>query len=132
MSPFRILTATVVAASLAACGSSASSSSSSSSSAASSSKAPAATGASSPAAKRAAVSISGFAFHPATVTVAPGAQVTFTNHDQTAHTATSTQPAFDTGTVAPGASHTVVLRHPGTYTYYCQFHAFMRATIVVR
>jgi Copper binding proteins, plastocyanin/azurin family len=40
--------------------------------------------------------------------------------------------AFDTGTIAPGASRTVVLKRPGTYTYYCQFHAFMRATVVVK
>jgi plastocyanin len=56
--------------------------------------------------------------------------VTFTNHDQT--TATQSGGAFDTGTIAPGASRTVVLERPGTYTYYCQFHAFMRATVVVK
>ena len=78
------------------------------------------------------VSISGYAFHPATITVAPGARVTFTNHDQTAHTATSTEPGFDTGTVKPGKSATVLLRRPGTYTFYCEFHAFMRGTVVVK
>jgi plastocyanin len=79
------------------------------------------------------VKISGYAFHPVTSTVGPGARVTFTNHDQTAHTATSSKSGvFDTGTLKPGESRTVVLRKPGTYTYFCQFHAFMRATIVVR
>jgi plastocyanin len=78
------------------------------------------------------LAISGYAFHPATITVAPGAKVTFTNHDKTAHTATSTGSAFDSGTLKPGQSATVTLRKPGTYTYYCQFHAFMRGTIVVR
>lgn len=77
------------------------------------------------------VSISGFSFHAATVTVAPGARVTFSNHDQTAHTATSTQPPFDTGTIAPGKSATVILHTPGKYTYICQFHAFMHGTVVV-
>jgi plastocyanin len=78
------------------------------------------------------VSISGYAFHPATITVAAGTRVTFTNHDQTAHTATTTGVGFDTGTVAPGKSATVTLRRPGTYAYVCQFHAFMHGTIVVR
>ncbi len=31
-----------------------------------------------------------------------GARVTFTNHDQTAHTATAGNSGFDTGTVNPG------------------------------
>ena len=78
------------------------------------------------------MSISDYSFHPATITVAPGTRVTFSNHDQTAHTATSTQTAFDTGTISPGKSATVTLRKPGTYTYICQFHAFMHGTVVVK
>jgi plastocyanin len=78
------------------------------------------------------VAISNYAFHPATITVKRGTKITFTNHDQTAHTATSTKTAFDSGTVKPGASATVTLKTLGTYTYYCQFHAFMHGTIVVK
>jgi plastocyanin len=78
------------------------------------------------------VLISGYAFRPATITVAPGARVTFTNRDQTNHTATSNSGAFDTGTIGPRASRTVILKRPGTYTYLCQFHAFMKATVVVK
>ncbi len=92
-------------------------------------------GARSPATGRtpaASVSISGYAFKPPTITVRAGTRVTFTNHDRTAHTATSTAPAFDTGSVAPGASRTLVLDRPGSYTYYCQFHAFMRGAVVVK
>jgi plastocyanin len=112
---------------LAACGSSSSSSSSSSATtkAASVAAAPVASG-------HVNVSISGFAYQPATITVKPGTEVTFTNHDQTAHTATSNHTAFDTGTVQPGKSATVTLKKPGTYTYYCQFHAFMHGTVVVK
>lgn len=78
------------------------------------------------------VSISMFAFKPATLVVAPGTRITFTNHDMTAHTATTVKRGFDTGTVNPGQSVTVTLSAPGTYTYYCEFHAFMRGTVVVR
>jgi plastocyanin len=85
-----------------------------------------------PAAGKLAVEISGYAFAPASLTVAVGSRITFTNHDATAHTATSNQRAFDTGTVKPGHSATVTLRKPGTYTYYCQFHAFMHGTVIVK
>ena len=78
------------------------------------------------------VSIRNYSYHPSTITVTTGTKVTFTNHDQTSHTATSTKTAFDTGTVTPGHSAAVVLTKPGTYTYYCQFHAFMRGTIIVK
>ena len=76
--------------------------------------------------------ISNYSYHPTTINVTAGTKVTFTNDDQTAHTATSTKTGFDTGTVQPGHSATVVLTKPGTYTYYCQFHAFMHGTIIVR
>jgi plastocyanin len=78
------------------------------------------------------VKISGYAFAPASVTVGAGSRITFTNHDATAHTATSNKPAFDTGTVKPGQSATLTLRKAGTYTYYCQFHAFMHGTVIVK
>jgi plastocyanin len=103
---------------LAACGSSASSSSQ--------------VAKSQPATGPVKVAIKNFAFAPATITVAKGTKITFTNDDQTAHTATSTQKAFDTGTVAPGASKAVVVSTPGTYTYICQFHAFMHGTVIVK
>jgi plastocyanin len=122
MTPARTLSALFVALLLAACGSSRSSSSPPPASAAATASRPGAVS----------VSISGYAFKPATITVPAGTKVTFTNHDQTAHTATSTARAFDTGSVAPGASRGVVLHRPGTYTYYCQFHAFMRATVIVK
>jgi plastocyanin len=77
------------------------------------------------------ISISSYSYHPATIMVAAGTKVTFINRDQTSHTATGIDRALDTGTVSPGRSATVVLTKPGTYTYYCQFHAFMQGTIVV-
>ncbi len=78
------------------------------------------------------VVISAYAFHPADLTVASGTRVTFVNRDQTAHTATSTTGAFDAGAIQPGASRTIVLSKPGSYPYYCQFHAFMRGEITVK
>jgi plastocyanin len=77
------------------------------------------------------VAIVNYAFKPADTTVKAGTKLTFTNHDSTAHTATSKTPGFDTGTLKPGQSATVTVSKPGTYSYYCQFHAFMVATVTV-
>jgi plastocyanin len=75
--------------------------------------------------------IANYSFRPATLRVKVGTTVTVTNTDSTAHTATARSGAFDTGTLATGASARFTLKKPGTYTYYCQFHAFMNGTIVV-
>ncbi len=89
------------------------------------------TSASVPAPSTRSVSISGYAYAPATITVRAGARVTFTNHDPTNHTATAQNQSFDTGTLAQGQSRTLVFNKPGTYSYYCLFHAFMRAKLIV-
>jgi len=81
--------------------------------------------------KRTKVKVFMFAFEPASLTVRVGTRVTFTNRDQTAHTATADAGSFDTGTIPPDGSRSIVLRHPGTYLYHCAFHAFMTATIKV-
>jgi plastocyanin len=119
------------AALLAACGSTSSSSGPRASTAGSSSSAPASETPSG-AKTDMKLAISNYAFHPATITVTPGAKLTFANHDQTSHTATTVKPGFDTGTINAGKDTTVTLTKPGTYTYYCQFHAFMHGTVIVR
>ena len=78
------------------------------------------------------LTISGYAYQPAEINVAPGTTITFTNRDHTPHTATSTNTGFDTGTIDPGKSAPVDITTPGTYSYYCQFHAFMHGTITVK
>jgi plastocyanin len=78
------------------------------------------------------IAISDYAYQPAKITVASGASLTFSNRDQTPHTATGTPNGFDTGAIKPGQSKTITVSKPGTYTYYCQFHAFMHGTIIVR
>jgi plastocyanin len=79
-----------------------------------------------------AVTIRNYSFAPVTTTVAAGTKVTWTNEDPSPHTATSTSAgAFDTGTLHKGQSKTITLSKPGTYSYYCQLHPFMKATIVV-
>jgi plastocyanin len=79
----------------------------------------------------AAVTISNFAFQPDSLQIAAGTAVTWTNSDGTAHTVTSDDGTFDSGSLAPGASYTQMFTTPGTYTYHCQIHPFMTATIIV-
>jgi plastocyanin len=78
-----------------------------------------------------AVKIAGFAFGPANLTVARGQTITWTNGDAVAHTITSDAKVWDSGPVVPGASFSVTLTEPGTYTYFCAIHPSMRGTVVV-
>ena len=78
-----------------------------------------------------AVTITGFAFSPPSVTVNEGDTVTWTNEDGMAHTATGDGGAFDTGTLADGASATVTFDTAGTFAYLCSIHPTMTGTVVV-
>ena len=77
------------------------------------------------------VQVTGYAYSPDRITVRAGTRITFTNHDPTAHTATSDNGGFDTMTIAPHSSRTIRITRPGTYPYHCVFHAFMTGTITV-
>lgn len=76
------------------------------------------------------VAIGDFKYAPAMVKVSVGGTVTFTNNDDTQHTATLTG-VFDTGPLAKGESKAITFDKPGTYKYSCSFHPFMSGTIVV-
>jgi plastocyanin len=82
-------------------------------------------------AKTAHLTIANYAFDPTPLTVRAGATITVTNTDRTAHTATASSGAFDSGTLKPGQPGHFTLKTPGTYPYICQFHAFMTGTIKV-
>jgi plastocyanin len=77
------------------------------------------------------VSIANFAFSPASVTIAVGDTVTWTNNDQTAHTSTADNGAWDSGPLQPGASFSHSFTAAGTFSYHCAIHPFMTATISV-
>jgi plastocyanin len=80
-----------------------------------------------------AVSISGFAFSPASLTVKAGTTVTWTNKDSDAHTVTSQGTGGPLGSVAlsTGQSYSFTFTKPGTYAYLCTIHPFMTATVTV-
>jgi plastocyanin len=81
---------------------------------------------------QAAVTIKDYAFTPATLTVAAGTTVTWTNNDAVPHTATASDGSFDSGNLNPGQSFSFTFSTPGTYPYVCQYHAGMQGTIVVQ
>lgn len=86
-----------------------------------------------PPADTAAVKIEDFLYAPKTVTVKPGAKVSFENLDTAPHTATIAEGAmkFDTDTIAEGETKSVTFDKPGTYAYICLFHPYMKGTVEV-
>jgi len=79
------------------------------------------------------VAIKGYAYAPQALTVSPGTTVTWTNYDNDAHTVTSKTSAWTTsGTLHNGATFSYKFTQKGTYSYYCGFHPFMVATVVVK
>jgi plastocyanin len=74
------------------------------------------------------VDIRNFAFHPGTITVKRGAQVSFTNSSGVTHTASG--GAFDKR-ITPGKTATVTLGKRGVFAYHCKIHPFMKGKVVV-
>ena len=78
------------------------------------------------------VTIRNFAFEPATLTVAAGDTVTFTNADGAPHTATASSGAFDTGRLTTGQSKAFRFPGAGAHDYICSIHPRMKGRIVVQ
>ena len=85
----------------------------------------------SPVANAVEVSIANLAFDPATLSVAAGATVTWTNDDTVPHTVTADDGAFDSGIFDPGASFSWTFDQPGASAYHCQLHPTMEGAIEV-
>jgi plastocyanin len=79
-----------------------------------------------------AVTIQNFAFDPASLTVAVGSTVTWTNRDSVGHTVTADDGSFDSKTIANGDTFSHTFSQAGTFAYHCSIHTTMKATIVVQ
>jgi plastocyanin len=77
------------------------------------------------------VDIRGFAFSPATVTVAAGQTVAWTNGDDAPHTATPSDAGCDTGSLSKGETGALTFESAGTYAYRCTIHPTMSGTVEV-
>jgi plastocyanin len=97
--------------------------------------APAATtapaGSTAPAAGGSAVSIKNFAFAAKSITVAKGTTVTWTNNDGVKHSVVADDKSFRSDGLAQGATFQFTFNTPGTFTYICGIHPYMKGTIVV-
>jgi plastocyanin len=79
----------------------------------------------------AAVSISGYAFHPATLKIEVGTTVKWTNKQNIDHTVTANNGSFTSGHLAPGQSFSHTFKSTGKFPYHCMIHTFMKGTVIV-
>lgn len=78
-----------------------------------------------------AVALVGFTISPASLTVAPGTTVVWTNRDSAAHTVTADDGSWGSGNLAQGDTFSHTFATAGAYTYHCAIHPFMTGTIMV-
>jgi plastocyanin len=78
-----------------------------------------------------AVSISNFAFAPATLTVPVGTTVTWTNHDEEPHTVVANDGSFHSAGLGTNAAFSNTFATAGTFDYICSIHPSMHGTVVV-
>jgi len=80
----------------------------------------------------------GLSFQPATITVVIGVNntVVWTNMDTAAHTVVnaSAPVAFGSATslIAAGQTWSFTFTGPGTYSYFCSLHPYMKGTVIVK
>lgn len=72
-------------------------------------------------------------FIPSNALVETGDRLTWENQDFIAHTATSSDgTTFDTGSVLPGSSVSIIIPHQqGIVQYYCKIHPWMIGTVTI-
>lgn len=75
--------------------------------------------------------IEGFAFNPGSLEVAAGTTVTWTNNDSAAHTVTADDGSFQSGRLEQGDSFSYTFETAGTFSYHCEYHSGMTATVTV-
>lgn len=78
-------------------------------------------------------------YNPSPLGIAAGANVTWTNNDNTGHTVTEGNPSgitpqngFDSGILAPGKTFSHIFDKPGTVQYYCTLHPTMLGEVIVK
>jgi plastocyanin len=79
-----------------------------------------------------AASVEDFTYRPGRLEIPPGTTVTWTNQGQVVHTVTAVDGSFDSGDIEPGKRQSLTFSRPGTYSYHCTPHPFMKGEIVVR
>ena len=78
------------------------------------------------------VTIHDFAFAPSEVTIAPGATVTWVNHDDIPHTVVNTDKAFRSPALDTDDKFSFTFAKAGEYKYFCSLHPHMTGKIIVK
>lgn len=82
-------------------------------------------------ARTGAVSMGDSSFSAASITVAPGGSVTWTNNSRLPHTVTISSGLWDSGMIMPGRSYSHTFQDAGRYDYTCILHEGMVGTVLV-
>ncbi|SPM32793.1 Plastocyanin [Mycobacterium rhizamassiliense] len=77
------------------------------------------------------ITIDGFAFAPATLTVHVGDTVTWTNRDEEPHTVAASDGSFHSPGMGTGATFSHTFSAAGKVDYVCSIHPMMHGTVVV-
>ena len=76
-----------------------------------------------------------FTFSPTSMTISVGTTIVWMNTTQTPHTVTSNDgKSFNSGDstpIGPNATFSWKFTKTGTFAYHCDFHPYMKATIIV-
>jgi plastocyanin len=72
------------------------------------------------------------AFVPGRIEIEAGTTVEWTNNDPLQHSVTADDGSFASGLIGTGSTWRHTFATPGTYTYHCTPHPFMKGTVVVR
>jgi len=78
------------------------------------------------------VRIAGFAFSPASVTIAVGDTVRWTEMDGFGHSSTSDTGLWDSGSLPLNGTFSFTFNSPGTYLYHCTPHPFMTGMVIAQ
>ncbi len=85
-----------------------------------------------PAGVAAEVKVDNFSFSPATLTVAAGTTVTWTNRDDIPHNVVSTDKVFKSKVMDTDEKFSYTFTKAGSYSYFCSIHPHMTGTVVVK
>ena len=77
------------------------------------------------------VTMKNAAFSPASLTIAAGSTVTWTNDDNVIHTVRATDGSFDSGDIAVGASYSKTFSATGTINYNDMHNTSMTGVLII-
>ena len=78
------------------------------------------------------VKVDNFSFSPATITIAAGTTVKWTNRDDIPHTVVNDDQKFASKALDTDESYSYTFTKPGTYPYFCSIHPKMTGKVIVQ